>query len=253
MFVGVISFFIMFALLLRKQKNVRLRNKNELLKTTSPFVPKEEDEQVKNDGQYFVFDNGIKQTGLISPATTDEVKKYELSSYEPDLKDNYVPGSFREYVDNNEFDIIQKVLKEQAPRDYENLQTQEDCKQYVQQPIEKSIEIPKVEQKAPLAKQEKIEPKKEEYIEPTVLSKVEIAPERGFMCVLYNDNINLMGYIFDDVYPLYNFKQAKLESYDIKYRLSDKTSDSANFIVKIDKTKVLVSVKNSSMALEVVL
>ncbi|MBQ2984778.1 MAG: hypothetical protein IJD57_08300 [Candidatus Gastranaerophilales bacterium] len=253
MFVGVISFFIMFALLLRKQKNVRLRNKNELLKTTSPFVPKEEDEQVKNDGQYFVFDNGIKQTGLISPATTDEVKKYELSSYEPDLKDNYVPGSFREYVDNNEFDIIQKVLKEQAPRDYENLQTQEDCKQYVQQPIEKPIEKPKVEQKAPLVKQEKIEPKKEEYIEPTVLSKVEIAPERGFMCVLYNDNINLMGYIFDDVYPLYNFKQAKLESYDIKYRLSDKTSDGANFIVKIDKTKVLVSVKNSSMALEVVL
>ncbi len=253
MFVGVISFFIMFALLLRKQKNVRLRNKNELLKTTSPFVPKEEDEQVKNDGQYFVFDNGIKQTGLISPATTDEVKKYELSSYEPDLKDNYVPGSFREYVDNNEFDIIQKVLKEQAPRDYEIPQVKEDCKQYVQQPIEKPIETPKVEQKVPLAKQEKIEPKKEEYIEPEVLSKVEIAPERGFMCVLYNDNINLMGYIFDDVYPLYNFKQAKLESYDIKYRLSDKTSDSANFIVKIDKTKVLVSVKNSSMALEVVL
>ncbi len=259
-FVGVISFFVMFSLLLRKQKNVRLRNKNELLKTESPFVAKEEETQ-KNDGQYFVFDNGVKQTGLISPATTDEVKKYELSSYEPDLKDNYVPGSFKDYVDNNEFDIIQKVLKEQAPKDYSNIQSQDVSRQFVQAPIEdkiekeieKQVEKVKIEQPTVAPKPIKIEPKKEEYIEPQVLSKVEIAPERGFMCVLYNDNISLMGYIFDDVYPLYNFRQTKLESYEIKYRLSDKTPDSANFIVKIDKTKVLVSVKNSSMALEVVL
>ena len=34
-----------------------------------------------------------------------------------------------------------------------------------------------------------------------------------------------MGYIFDDVFPLYNFKRAKLENYDIKFRLSEKDDE----------------------------
>ena len=92
-----------------------------------------------------------------------------------------------------------------------------------------------------------------EIPEPTVLSSVEIAPERGFMCVSYNDNINLMGYIFDDVFPIYNFKQTKLENYDIKFRLSEKDDKGANFIVKVDNTRLITRVTKNSMNLEVVM
>ena len=73
------------------------------------------------------------------------------------------------------------------------------------------------------------------------------------MCVSYNDNISLVGYIFDDVFALYNFKCPKLENYDIKYRLSDKDEYGVNFIVKVDKVRVLVGVANKSMKLQVVM
>ena len=86
-----------------------------------------------------------------------------------------------------------------------------------------------------------------------MLSSVEIAPERGFMCVSYNDNISLMGYIFDDVFALYNFKAQKLENYDIKFRLSEKDDKLARFIVKVADTKMLVKVTKSAMVMEVLL
>ena len=102
-------------------------------------------------------------------------------------------------------------------------------------------------------KKQKPEPKKEVELEPNVLSSVEIAPSRGFMCVSYNDNISLIGYIFDDVFALYNFKATKLENYDIKYRISEKDEKSACFIVKVDKTKMLIRVTKSAMIMEVLL
>ena len=94
---------------------------------------------------------------------------------------------------------------------------------------------------------------KEEPVEPIVLSEIEIAPKRGFMCVSYNDNISLMGYIFDDVFALYNFKQQKLENYEIKYRLTEKDGKNASFIVKVADAKMLVKVTKSSMNMEVLL
>jgi hypothetical protein len=60
-----------------------------------------------------------------------------------------------------------------------------------------------------------------------------------------------MGYIFDDIFALYNFKQPKLEDYNIKFRMSEKTKQGANFLVRIGKSKMLISVTKSSMNLEV--
>ena len=88
---------------------------------------------------------------------------------------------------------------------------------------------------------------------PKVLSKVEIAPERGFMCVSYKENINLIGYIFEDVFPLYNFKRTKLNNYDIKFRLTEKDEKSANFIVRVDDTKMVVKATKQKMNVEIVL
>ena len=45
----------------------------------------------------------------------------------------------------------------------------------------------------------------------------------------------------------------KLENYEIKYRLTEKTEAGANFIVKIDKTKMLISASKNNMKLEVML
>ena len=114
--------------------------------------------------------------------------------------------------------------------------------------ISHSLPITKEEIKPQLQKQTP-QPTKE----PEVLSNVEIAPERGFMCISYNDNISLMGYIFDDVFALHNFKAPRLENYNIKFRLSEKTDKTATFIVKVDKTKMLIKVTKSTMTKEVVM
>ena len=43
--------------------------------------------------------------------------------------------------------------------------------------------------------------------------------------------------------------QAALEKLNIKFRMSEKTVGGANFIVRVEKTKMLVSVTKSSMKL----
>ena len=214
-----------------------------------------DEEKPKNDGQYFIFDKNIKQTGFCDPATSAIKKNYELSSYEPDLKKNYKKVDNQADTllkKNSEYDIIQKILKEDSfieiSSNVQNkqIQTQIEPKKTTNKAIQPQIQ--KTPQpKAEVKKQEKqIQP-------PSVLSSVEIAPERGFMCVSYNDNINLMGYIFDDVFPLYNFKQPKLENYDIKYRLSEKEGQEARFIVKIADVKMLVYSSKTTMKMEVLL
>ena len=100
------------------------------------------------------------------------------------------------------------------------------------------------QQKAP-------EPVKEEeqYEEPQVISSVEIAPMRGFMIIETQGVKALFGYIHDDVFLLYQFREF-ISNYDIKYRISEKQIDKTFFIVKIDKFKLLIKVTNTSMRLE---
>ena len=89
----------------------------------------------------------------------------------------------------------------------------------------------------------------EEYIEPEILSSVEIAPNRGFMVIDRQGVKALFGYIKDEVFLLYQFKEF-LSNYEIKFRMSEKQDNKAFFIVKIDKFKLLVRVTNSAMRLE---
>ena len=99
------------------------------------------------------------------------------------------------------------------------------------------------------AKEESVETIEEEYIEPEVLSSAEIAPNRGFMVVDTQGTKALFGYIYDNVFLLYQFKEFISDS-NIKFRISEKHDDRTFFIVKVDKFKLLVKVTNSSMKLE---
>ncbi|MBQ8848429.1 MAG: hypothetical protein IJ003_05740 [Candidatus Gastranaerophilales bacterium] len=246
---GLISFFIMLFVLNKKPNQTKLKSKADLMEKLDKqdgLVAKDENKK-EEKGQYFIFDKNIKQTGFYNPASSATKKKYELSSYDPDLKNNYDKAKVERYKDKqsikaqkprNDYDIIQKILKEDS---LITVNAIEDNYQ-PQEPIQ---------EQAPIALKQ--QPKEEVASEPIVLSSVEIAPERGFMCVSYNNNINFMGYIFDDVFPLYNFKQPKLENYDIKFRLSEKDDRGANFIVKIGNTRLLTRVTKSSMNLEVVM
>lgn len=259
---GLLSFIIMLIVLTKKSPQPRLKSKADLLgkNDKTKLTPKKQPDckvQKPNDGQYFIFDKNIKQTGFCDPATSAIKRNYELSSYDPDLRDNYKRAQIEPYgatpasnknAHENEYDIIQKILKEDslieiAPGEFEEVAAQAQTKSKT--PATSPIKEKPVEKKAP---------QKEEIMqEPTVLSSVEIAPERGFMCVSYNDNINLVGYIFDDVFALHNFKAPKLENYEIKFRLTEKDDKSASFIVKVDKTKMLIKVTKSTMGLEVVM
>lgn len=89
----------------------------------------------------------------------------------------------------------------------------------------------------------------EPYIEPEVLSSVEIAPGRGFMVIDRQGVKALFGYINDDVFLIYQFREY-ISNYDIKFRISEKQDDKTFFIVKIDKFKLLVRVTNKNMRLE---
>ncbi len=89
----------------------------------------------------------------------------------------------------------------------------------------------------------------EEYVEPEILSSVEIAANRGFMLIERQGTKALFGYINEDVFLLYQFKEF-ISNYEIKFRISEKQDDKIFFIVKVDNLKLLVRVTKSSMKLE---
>ena len=93
------------------------------------------------------------------------------------------------------------------------------------------------------------ETKEEEYVEPEIISSVEIASNRGFMIIEQQGTKALFGYIYDNVYLLYQFREF-VSNYEIKFRISEKQENRTFFIVKIDNIKLLVRVTNSSMKLE---
>lgn len=251
---GIATFIIVFIVLSRKTENTaRLKSKADLIdksEQTKQKIQVNSQDGTKNNGQYFIFDKNIKQTGFCDPATSTIKRNYELSSYEPELKNKYNRETTIEKQHTNkkenEYDIIQKILKEDSFIDI-SADEYKEAKQTLNEAPKQVATPPKQEVKKEVAQQVK------QIAPPSVLSSVEIAPERGFMCVSYNDNINLMGYIFDDVFPLYNFKLPKLENYDIKFRLSERDEKSAYFIVKITNVKMLVKVTKSSMNMEVLL
>ena len=245
---GVLSFVIMLLILTRRQDvQTRLKSKADFIDKTgkkAPTLVAKKGNSQKPNNQYFVFDKNVKQTGLMSPLT-DEKKNYELSSYNPTIQDNSssrVEPYQAKHV-TSEYDIIQKILKEDTF--IELTDSEFALKKEQEAPVApKRQEVPEVTI-APAAVNTAV------IDEPEILSSVEIAPQRGFMCVSYNGSINLIGYIFDDVFALYNFQQPKLENYNIKFRLSEKTPQGANFLVRVGKSKMLISVTKSSMNLEV--
>ena len=257
-FVSLFLFLLLVVIIIENNKKRNRRIKESLglsgFKKNGEF---EEKEKKQKSGQYFVFDKNVAQN-FYNPNETRSLKKhYELSSYEPDLQINY-NNDCKKYATNsnkkaknkeNEYDIIQKILKEDSLIEFEP----DELKKIEQpEPRKSLLEEPRVEKKVKIKEEIKKEEKKEPS-SPIVLSSVEIAPERGFMCVSYNDNINLLGYIFDDVFALYNFKKPKLENYDIKFRLSEKDDKGANFIVKVGEEKMLIRVTKSFMTLEVLM
>ncbi len=266
---ALLTFMVTYKLLSKKSEQARLKSRADLVdkdELQQNTIQVNTQNETQNDGQYFVFDKSIKQTGFCDPATSAIKRNYELSSYEPELKDKYERAKIGSYhpnkkqaqQDENEYDIIQKILKEDSFIDLSADKYNEVNQTLTETPLVKvvaptssPIETPQTQQE--VQQQTQVKEKEEEIAEPTVLSSVEVAPERGFMCVSYNNNINLLGYIFDDVFPLYNFKLPKLENYDIKFRLSEKNDKQARFIVKVANTKMLVNITKTSMNMEVLL
>ena len=246
--VGILSLVIIFLILTKnRETNTRLKSKSDFIdkngKKNPTLTPRKK--PAKNQGQRFIFDKSIHPTGFIAPAT-GERRNFELSSYEPSLKKKTTATiePYQATHKTSEYDIIQNILREDTFIELTDEEVEKN-KEHTNPLTTSVVEVPKIP-----------EPQKEinavqDSKEPMVLSSVEIAPQRGFMCVSYNNSINVLGYIFDDVFALYNFQQPKLENYNIRFRLSEKTKYGANFILKIDKTKLLVSVTKSSMSLEV--
>ena len=233
--------FILFILTRKQNTTIKLKNKKDLFeKYQEPNISKQTTPKKQNRGEYFVFDKNIKQTRLNT--NPKKRKNYELSCYDPDLRLNYKKDKNVKYdlsQDESDYDIIQKILKDDSFLDYET----------EKKPVVSNVQKPKQIQKPKIEKTKKQAPiKKEARLD--ILSSVEIAPQRGFICVSYNNDINLLGYIFDDVFPLYNFKRPKLDNYDIKFRLTDKDDKGASFIVKIDNVKMVIRATKNSMNLE---
>ena len=249
LFAGITSFVVMYLILNRKNnETIKLKSRADLFEKVikSDNLNQEKKQEKKKDDKFFIFDGNIKQTGFYKPAQAIK-KNYELLSYNPDFKNAY------ETEEDRESAIIQKILKddtliEVAPGEYE---IREYASKTEIAPKNKVTSSPIDNENNLKKKINATMPQVQE--EPTVLSSVEISPQSGFMVVSYQDNINLVGFVFDDVFPLYNFNQPKLESYEIKYRLSEKDDKGADFIVKINNTKLLIRATNSMMKLEVVL
>jgi len=265
----------------------KIDKKNKL--TQEDIVVNKETKNNENNGQYFIFSDNVRQTGFCDPSTSALEKSYELSTYDPDLALKYNKlndESLNDNKDGEEFEIINKILKEDnyieiipdefsSSGTYQNVEAslknqnstmlkeekQSDIKKVVNQnkkdesqllnrnpyftPIEKEKEQKTVQQ---VNEQEEIQKEA-----PKVISSVEIVPGRGFMCVKYDDSVHFMGYIFDDVYALYNFKKPYLENSKIQYRVSDKSEKFVDYMVRIENVKLVVSVSNAGMKLKTIM
>jgi len=248
---AIISMVIILHLIISRQKEnqTRLKSRADFIdKTTnktSSLVAKKpaKKHNDNNGGKYFIFDKNVKQTGFSAPVSGN--KNYELSSYAP-ISEN-ASAKIEPYVSKrvkSEYDILQNILKEDAFIEIPDCDVTKEAEKQPEIIAKEADTIEKDEKESTVATIEKND-------EPQILSSIEIAPQRGFMCVSYNNSINLIGYIFDDVFALYNFQRPKLEDYNIKFRMSEKTKQGANFLVRIGKAKMLVSVTKSSMNLEV--
>ena len=290
LFAGIFSFVTVLLILSKKQTQPKLKNKAELLgKTESSFVPKKE-KSSKNNGQYFVFENNISQKELTPPIEAQKKKNFELISYDPDMQ---IRTNIKEIKNNDDdYEIIQKILKDDSFIDIQDTITSELPKLNVQtnepkavvkeetSPQEQEIkteeikeqnvivkeEIPqKQETQEPLKQSESVtSPIKSKHVqkeenavsvsgEPVLLSSSEISPTTGFMLISYNNNINLMGYINDDVFVLHNFKTSKLAQNNIRFKIIEREEQSATYLVKASDVKLLVKVTRNSMNKEIVL
>ena len=243
---GFIVFCMTLFILTRKPKQdikiksrINLANKN----SSNAFVK-------ENNAKYFDFGNK-EQTLLTNTFGTNIKKNYQLTDYEPEFKESkgaevYSVAKSKTKNPDSEYEIIQKILKEDDNMGITD--SEYNTMEYINNEEKQEKKQQETAITSPIAKDNIIM-----ETEPQVLSKVEIAPEKGFMCVSYNNNISLIGYIYDDVFALYNFKRTNLEAYEIKYRFSDKDAYGENYIVKVNNTKVVINVGKNSMQLQVVM
>ena len=281
---GIISFIITLILLLvvipkfmpKEEPSAKLKSRAELLKKESSLIPKNKEEKKKDD-KYFVFEDNIKQISLSDPTEVDGKKNFELVSYDPDIRIDSDNEN-----EKDDLAIIQKILNNDDFIDIEEAQiepykeepqkaTQNDLepktdtlikqeeKVEVQEETEKEIET-----EEPIRKDETTtspiglehiekEPLKDTTNSPKLINSFDIDSEKGFMFISYNNNINLMGYINDNVFNLHNFKARQLNNYNLQYRLADKDEKGNIYIVKTDTVKLLVKVTANSMNTEIIL
>ena len=135
--------FILFILTRKQNTTIKLKNKKDLFeKYQEPNISKQTTPKKQNRGEYFVFDKNIKQTRLNT--NPKKRKSYELSCYDPDLRLNYKKDKNVKYdlsQDESDYDIIQKILKDDSFLDYET--EKKPVVSNVQKP--KQIQKPKIE------------------------------------------------------------------------------------------------------------
>ena len=275
-FAGMFSFIAVLIILSKKQSQPKLKNKTELIDLDELVSEKEKKkakkkESNKNSGKYFVFENNVKQTELTIPAEAAENKNFELVTYDPDLRESKEVVSKEE----DDLDIIQKILKDDdfvdsklSKEASEETPAQAPASEAALTEIQQALAVEQTTTQEtapePVKQNENItSPIGKEHVqkedisdlelEPELLATYNISPEQGFMFISYNNNVNLMGFIYDDVFVLHNYKTSKLENYDLQFRLVDKDETSKVYIVKTQKVKLLVKATKSSMNTEIIL
>ena len=163
--------------------------------------------------------------------TNQEQPLEQQTSSEPETSDTS--------VNQTEEDEVQSFKDEFKELAYDNPDTQDNTESTVEETQQEEIE----EIQTP------VEPEEEPYVEPKVLSSIKVASDRGFLLVDRQGTKALFGFINEDVFFLYQFKEY-ISDYEIKFRIAEKQSDRIFFIVKVDKFKLLVKVTRTSMQLE---
>lgn len=84
-------------------------------------------------------------------------------------------------------------------------------------------------------------------IHPLLLNTNQLASNKGLCLVQYNDKYSLIGYVNDEIFILNKFE--KLNSLEIRSRLSESVNSKDRYIVRLGNYKALVEVSDSKMDL----
>ena len=173
----------------------------------------------------------------------DEISeiKNNLSQIETEEKETAIPE-----VQKEEIEIIQKTQNEETIKVAQSIKSV-PVEQVKQKTVSQIKQKPQAQAPKKQEPPKKASPKKAPVAR--ILCKTQIENDRGLYLADYAGNKALVGYVNNNVFVLYNFKNTKIRNNEIIFRLSEAKPREDLYYVMVDNKKFLIKSEQYRLSL----